>query len=307
MNRLIVVFAYANSIVGILAELAAFVPSPFDDKVTFILIRNFFAGYWLGYLEPRYLSFPVDSTGQFANVLNLAANVLLLIGAMQFSSTNGRDTWMIRCLLAVLLICSLTGIIDVAIYSESLLIGIPNVLKCAALAFGSWVFLREIATTRSVYIIRETSSGDYSTVSASKTLRAVNWLIDTVTVVLVMSPLVVVGEFFRSLQQNFGPGVATISFMLVTRLVYYLFFETFFRATPGKFLTETKVMDDDDVEASTSAIIRRTLARFIPFDAISFFGRRGWHDSLSYTKVVMDGSTITPPIVAHPNVIDQME
>jgi hypothetical protein len=30
----------------------------------------------------------------------------------------------------------------------------------------------------------------------------------------------------------------------------------------------------------------RTICRFIPFEAFSFFGQKGWHDSISGTNVV---------------------
>lgn len=39
-------------------------------------------------------------------------------------------------------------------------------------------------------------------------------------------------------------------------------------------------------EMSSIQIWKRTLSRLIPFDALSFFGENGWHDSWSDTRVV---------------------
>ncbi len=71
--------------------------------------------------------------------------------------------------------------------------------------------------------------------------------------------------------------------------LYYVFFEGFFSRTLGKFVTGTIVVQRDGYPPSFRQILGRTLARFIPFDPLSYLssGSRGWHDSLSGTYVVM--------------------
>lgn len=297
MNKNIATFAYANAIAGILAELTAFVPNPFDDMLTGVLVRNFFEGYWLGYFEVTYVSYRVADTGGYLNIINLIANVLLLVGAMQFSKTSGAEVRLIRCMLGVLLVSSIYSVIEIALHSQLPVYGIASGLKCAALAFGSWVFLRKIATTRVVQTIG----------NAPKNLRILNWLGDTTIVMLAMSPFTTSNEFVRYLEQRWNLWISMAIFLIVIRFIYYVFFESFFGATPGKFLTETRVVDDNNGNAGIGMILRRTLARFIPFDGLSFLGRGGWHDSLSYTKVVQEESTIASPVVVHGNVIDRME
>jgi uncharacterized RDD family membrane protein YckC len=70
---------------------------------------------------------------------------------------------------------------------------------------------------------------------------------------------------------------------------YYAFFEGLFSATPGKFITGTRVVTEDGLKPSFNTILGRTLCRFIPFDAFSFLGASaiGWHDSISKTRVVI--------------------
>ncbi|MBI3228654.1 MAG: RDD family protein [Burkholderiales bacterium] len=67
---------------------------------------------------------------------------------------------------------------------------------------------------------------------------------------------------------------------------YYVFFESIWGRTPGKFVCGTKVVTDDGEAPSTGTILKRSLCRFIPFEPLSFFGQRGWHDSISKTRVV---------------------
>ncbi|HEY2344985.1 MAG TPA: RDD family protein [Xanthomonadaceae bacterium] len=58
--------------------------------------------------------------------------------------------------------------------------------------------------------------------------------------------------------------------------------------TLGKFVTGTKIVDRDGRPISLKQAIFRTLSRFIPFEAFTFFGEngRGLHDKLPDTYVV---------------------
>ncbi len=76
---------------------------------------------------------------------------------------------------------------------------------------------------------------------------------------------------------------------------YHLFFEGIWHATPGKWITKTKVVKIDGTPLTFAAILLRTLCRIIPFEPFSFlFGGgypRGWHDSLTGTAVVPEEYT----------------
>ena len=75
-----------------------------------------------------------------------------------------------------------------------------------------------------------------------------------------------------------------------TLTIYFVFTETLFQRSFAKFLTGTMVVRADGGRPSFGQILGRTLARFIPFEAFSFFGNKGfpvgWHDSLSGTRVI---------------------
>lgn len=74
--------------------------------------------------------------------------------------------------------------------------------------------------------------------------------------------------------------------MLLT-LIYYFVMEVICGRSVGKFATGTIVVDENGLKPDAKVILKRTLCRCIPFDALTFFGgSRGWHDSISNTYVV---------------------
>jgi uncharacterized RDD family membrane protein YckC len=77
--------------------------------------------------------------------------------------------------------------------------------------------------------------------------------------------------------------------------LYYIFFESIWQSTPGKWITKTKVVLIDGTKPGFSKILVRTISRFIPFDNFSFLFNntpRGWHDRISKTLVVPASYTV---------------
>lgn len=77
---------------------------------------------------------------------------------------------------------------------------------------------------------------------------------------------------------------------VVISCLYYIPQEAISGRTLGKLITGTKAVSEDGSELSLGQVAGRTLCRFIPFEAFSFFGGngrpRGWHDTIPKTKVV---------------------
>ncbi len=87
--------------------------------------------------------------------------------------------------------------------------------------------------------------------------------------------------------------------MYVFRLIYYMFFESVFGASPAKFLSETRTLNVDGSRPGFKKILLRTLCRFVPFEPFSFFAVndqyhmpvKGWHDKWTRTVVVQEQQT----------------
>ncbi len=71
-------------------------------------------------------------------------------------------------------------------------------------------------------------------------------------------------------------------------VLYYMFFETLFARTPGKWITGTKVVTPTGGKAGLAKVFVRTVYRIVPFEPFSFLGgsASGWHDRWSGTLVV---------------------
>ncbi len=71
-------------------------------------------------------------------------------------------------------------------------------------------------------------------------------------------------------------------------LIYYALFEGLTGRTPAKLITGTRVVDAYGDRPGFGKILLRSLARFIPFEPLTFLraGQEGWHDTLTETHVV---------------------
>ncbi len=86
---------------------------------------------------------------------------------------------------------------------------------------------------------------------------------------------------------------------LAARFLYYTFFEGLFGFTIGKLITNTRVVDEQGNRLPFGRVALRSLCRFIPFEPFSLLFsdddvRRGWHDSLARSYVVVRGSRDQP-------------
>ena len=83
----------------------------------------------------------------------------------------------------------------------------------------------------------------------------------------------------------YASGWSTVTSILLVA-AYYLFFEGLWGRTPAKLLLGTVVVDMNGKPPTFATVAKRTLARFMPFEAFTFFGERGFHDRVSKTRVV---------------------
>ncbi|WP_052467111.1 RDD family protein [Psychroserpens damuponensis] len=75
---------------------------------------------------------------------------------------------------------------------------------------------------------------------------------------------------------------------LVTRFVYYFVFELVFSRTPGKFQTQSKVVNKNGDKPNVIQLFTRSLSRFITLLSGISDDERAIHDQISNTFVVYD-------------------
>ncbi|MEH6418401.1 RDD family protein [Pseudomonas sp. CGJS7] len=122
--------------------------------------------------------------------------------------------------------------------------------------------------------------------SASYGRRLFNYLIDSF--VFGIFKVVVVLAIGRA---SIGRDPLKDIFMTTAvMLIYYVVMEGLFGATIGKFVTGTRVVDEDGKPPGWGTVVVRTLGRCIPFEPFSIFfygqARTAWHDKLANTRVI---------------------
>ncbi|MBC7872822.1 MAG: RDD family protein [Ferruginibacter sp.] len=135
---------------------------------------------------------------------------------------------------------------------------------------------------------------------ATQGQRFLNWLIDNLFMRFALGVLTgwLVGEilvrFFPEIAMRIAYEQNTLDTILVNYLfgffnylIYYTICEKAFRGhTLGKLITGTRAIREDGHELTFKDAFLRSLSRLVPFEVLSAFGDRPWHDSWTKTYVI---------------------
>ena len=135
-------------------------------------------------------------------------------------------------------------------------------------------------------------------VNAGLGRRFTNFVIDAFGQLLLMvSAVSAVAIVFGERAVGWYLGLPDYVVGATVAIAYYAGFEGTLGRTPAKFVTGTRVLNEDGTRPSFLRVAGRSLARLIPFEPLSFFRisdihkvGRGWHDTLTKTRVVMTRS-----------------
>lgn len=128
---------------------------------------------------------------------------------------------------------------------------------------------------------------------ASTGKRFANYIIDMVVYYILSAILGAVFAFSSPqmvLEENSSSRLTLYLTIFLILFAYYTVMEAAFNGkTVGKLITRTRAVREDGSPLGWDKAALRTLCRFIPFEAFSFFsGSIGWHDSIPKTLVVND-------------------
>lgn len=147
-------------------------------------------------------------------------------------------------------------------------------------------------------IIKEYESTSTTTlVETNLWQRFLHWIIDDFVLMLLFSGSIVsltrveaVTSFLMDIERVVGESFTVLIITAFFRFIYYIVFESILNNTPAKFLTKSRVTDEYGNKPTFGAIITRTLVRFIPFEAFTFFTGSGIHDTWSETYVIKESN-----------------
>ena len=130
-------------------------------------------------------------------------------------------------------------------------------------------------------------------VSAPRWLRFANFVIDQLMIVLIgfavwLVCVVAAEDYGVTGGLEFLKSVPPLLLDIGLTFGYYLLLEAAMSRTIGKLATGTVVVNERGGKPTFGQFAGRSLARWIPFEAFSFFSqeRRGFHDRLPGTYVV---------------------
>lgn len=246
---------------------------------------------------------------QLYSSINVVFYILLLFGTLFFFKSKGKETRLLSFFYSVLLITGIFVFIRITYFkltfnfSEALekftlfnyitFLILPFLLVSIHI-FVSFFILKTILSIKSLDITKDSKTGNITVAETSKLERFSHFIIDNVIVSFLLN--IYSNTFLQYSIPNefhFAPKMQEDSYdvliaFFVIRFIYYIFFEKTFGSTPAKFITGSRVTDSSYRIPGIGIIFKRTFARLIPFEAFSFFGKKGWHDSLSNTYIVKE-------------------
>jgi len=130
---------------------------------------------------------------------------------------------------------------------------------------------------------------EFDSKKVSSLTRFIHFIVDTIAFFIVtMIFAFILGLFINPTDQSIMTLIGYLM-LAVGFFGYYVFMETKYQKTIGKFITKTKVVNKNGTRPEVGDIVRRTICRLIPFDRISFlFTANGFHDRLSDTTIIKD-------------------
>jgi RDD family len=243
----------------------------------------------------------------FINYANLVFYFLLFLGGIFFGLSKNKEARLIRFCFSIVF---LYQVIFLLISLRPFLFYISDLKKAGIkwwLIWGlflllrlfylylSWWIITSITKSRQLQLTTvKADTGDATFLTeASKLQRFWHWMLDTIIFILLISWLVEITRinFWRSLGRSSEAGYVALLLFVVLRMLYYIIYEAVFGATPAKFLTETRVTNNEGGRNKFPAILVRTVSRIIPFEPFSFFWNAKWHDSLSNSFVLKEERT----------------
>ena len=301
-------------VAGLFLPLIIFEDDPSILSTVVQYVKNFFnvINISLFGLEGEF-SFEIPSRKlRFSYVYNTLNGIfygLLFLGALFYKISKSRESRLLRYCFSIIFISRLFSLAISVIYffvylgNMRGLFFLHTFVNFITLLAHLWITFHILNYLREQKILDSVTNryGEKESVvliETSKWTRFFHHLMDNLTMVLVISPIVIVvgripaiAEFLNSFSYSFGERPVLICIVAILRMIYYFTFEATLGVTPAKLLSETRVVDENGNKPSAGKIAVRTLLRLVPFEAFSFFMHSGLHDKSSQTYVVNEKRT----------------
>lgn len=299
MPKKITIAAIVIALLGLYAEVMLY--SVWDGSVLNYYLRSFFTSIRLGFIDGNRFYEP-----DTYNYIHLFYYSLLLTGGI-LNLISRKEVRLLRYVFSVILLCKFLDlflmVVTLPFNMDWVFIGYNSLIWLGYLAWHAlwvwmcWAILRYYRNTRQIAIMKK-NYGELEQdfiVEASRWQRLWHLIVDSLTFLFILFPILEwlirfdgVREFLQPLEDTLGDRLALYFIGVIFQILFYMFFEGLLQATPGKLLSETRVVTDTGEKPAVSNLLLRTVVRFVPFESLSVLFARGWHDDWSDTYVVRE-------------------
>jgi len=249
----------------------------------------------LVFIDSNLFSWESMECGISIHFLKLLFYILLLAGTVRYVKSGGGNTKFLLFFFTTLFIVKCTAVISGVILLLSSFSVIYLVLAIPAVLWSLISYNMVISFTES----RDSVSPTW--IRAPKRARFIHLIVDILLGMFTCSSIVVIllGKYSRTIAQTIGEYNLGFLIVILSGLIYYFILEAVLGTTPGKALTNSKVVSANDGKPKTRDILIRTVSRYIPFEPISHISQsNNWHDKLSGTQVVQKQRDVSDHIPA---------
>lgn len=304
-KKAITIISFIAAIGGLITILGpVFIHDDYQDgfplwrKIAFASLQNVYLNY---FNRETLLLWVGDTTRTPINLADLCFHFVFLLGAIVFVFNGFSNVRMIGFCFSVVFFIQCAELpmgmynvirrYELLLQSEQLWWTILYFISNFVWLWLSYYVLKTIGRNRSLSVESFEEDGVQRAFfnPAEKGQRFLHMIIDRVMIILICSTwLWIFADSVQVMNNKVASEWMIILVYVLCILIYYTFFEAVLGATPAKFLTATRVADEFGNKPAFGKVLLRTISRFVPFDAWSFFGNRGWHDNWSDTYVLND-------------------
>jgi uncharacterized RDD family membrane protein YckC len=238
---------------------------------------------------------------QELDILKSLFALLLAVAAFMIARSEKGNHILARFLLSAIFACQfvyaviLIGDLMVNLNFSEIAFRLIIVIRSAALLFFTASALRYLNSLHPVDAAFDQKTRSLIIEAPTKGERFAHHVVDNLLAALMFHSIArSIGGWFwdlypdRSLEKEY-----LLLAHGITMIPYYFGCEFFLQTTPGKLLTRSRVLSDLGEKPTSRNIFARTFSRKIPFEAFTFLGNTGLHDSLSSTVVAKEKSADT--------------
>jgi uncharacterized RDD family membrane protein YckC len=239
--------------------------------------------------------------GFHIQVLTILFYTTLLISGIIYLKKGETEARLIRFCFSIILVFNIVKLVQfslalittISIKGEGFalfILGLGTIFSILFI-YLSFGVIKKLSTNELAIVTTELENESIENlVSTSKSERFIHLIVDGLIVWISFSTFLdFLGPFLRKASDSIGERLTLLLFFIISRTIYYLIFEYTLNATPAKFLTQSRVVDDNGGKVAINTLTARTLYRFIPFEPFSFFtSNGGLHDIWSNTYIVKE-------------------